>query len=114
MGPVTSWAPYFSEFRERGYNVLHFTPLQQRGESKSPYSIADQLAYDESLFEKGWKGSKEEGAKRVKEVLKEAKETFGMLSITDVVLNHTANNSPWLVEHPEAGMVEMFGYECHR
>ena len=27
---------------------------------------------------------------------------WGMLSICDIVLNHTANETPWLAEHPDA------------
>ncbi|KAG8949849.1 hypothetical protein FRC04_008152 [Tulasnella sp. 424] len=103
MGPLTEWAPHLREASERGYNMIHWTPLQQRGESKSPYSIADQLAFDEALFEEGWKGTKEEGVKHVAQMMKTAKEEYGLLSLIDVVLNHTANNSAWLVDHPEAG-----------
>ena len=84
--------------------MLHYTPLQQRGESKSPYSLADQLSYDIELFEPGWKGSSADGIERVKNMLKIAKEEYGLLSLTDIVLNHTANNTEWLLEHPEAGM----------
>jgi glycogen debranching enzyme len=29
------------------------------------------------------------------------KEEWNMLSLTDLVFNHTANESPWLLEHPE-------------
>lgn len=103
MGPLTEWAPHLREASERGYNMIHWTPLQQRGESKSPYSIADQLAFDEALFKEGWKGTKEEGVKHVAQMMKTAKEEYGLLSLIDVVLNHTANNSAWLVDHPEAG-----------
>lgn len=81
--------------------MLHYTPLQERGESDSPYSIRSQLAYDSSLF--GADLKEEEGRKRVVEILKVAREEYGLLSLTDVVLNHTANDTPWLNEHPEAG-----------
>lgn len=103
MGSLTQWEPHLKEARLRGYNMLHYTPLQQRGESLSPYSIADQLGFDSELFGEGWKGTREEGAKLVKEQLRVCRDEYGLMSLTDVVLNHTANNTPWLLEHPEAG-----------
>ncbi|KAF8202559.1 glycoside hydrolase family 13 protein [Pholiota molesta] len=101
MGPVDEWRQHFNEAKERGYTMLHYTPLQERGESDSPYSIRSQLAYDSSLF--GANLKEEEGRKKVVEILKVAREEYGLLSLTDVVLNHTANDTPWLNEHPEAG-----------
>lgn len=83
--------------------MIHYAPLQQRGQSNSPYSIADQLAYDRRLFPDSWKGTTEEGTLAVWDVLKLGREKYGLMSMTDVVLNHTADNSPWLQEHPEAG-----------
>ncbi|KDR65730.1 hypothetical protein GALMADRAFT_81520 [Galerina marginata CBS 339.88] len=101
MGPLENWTKHFTEAKERGYTMLHYTPLQERGESDSPYSIRDQLKYDASLF--GDDLSQQAGKKKIEETLKVAREEYGLLSLTDVVLNHTANDSPWLVEHPEAG-----------
>lgn len=103
MGTIDEWKPHFQEAKERGYNMLHYTPLQQRGESQSPYSIANQMAYDVALFPPSWKGSKDDAVKKMEEMLKIAKDEYGLMSLTDVVLNHTANNSPWLLDHPEAG-----------
>jgi glycogen debranching enzyme len=95
------WRDHFAEAKERGYTMLHYTPLQERGESNSPYSIRDQMTFDSTLFANPLEnGSGKLGAVGV---LKLAREEYGLLSLTDVVLNHTANNSPWLVEHPEAG-----------
>ncbi len=75
--------------------------MQQRGESDSPYSIRSQLDYDRTLF--GSVVDQEEGRMRIEEVLTIARDEYGLLSLTDVVLNHTANDTPWLVDHPEAG-----------
>ncbi|EJU03556.1 glycoside hydrolase family 13 protein [Dacryopinax primogenitus] len=101
MGPISQWRPHLAEAMERGYNMLHFTPLQQRGESRSPYSIEDQLAYDRELFDEPL--STHEGAVQMAGMLKIAREEYGLLSMTDVVLNHTSNSTKWLYDHPEAG-----------
>lgn len=81
--------------------MIHYTPLQQRGESNSPYSIADQLEFADDLFPKGTKKEEKDGL--MVEKLKSIKDEWGMLGMMDVVLNHTANNSAWLEDHPEAG-----------
>ena len=103
MGPLSVWKNHFAEARDRGYTMLHYTPLQTRGESDSPYSIEDQLGYDPSLFDD--KITPDGGKDCIETILKIAKEDFGLLSLTDVVLNHTANNSVWLNDHPEAGEI---------
>ncbi|KAF9054347.1 glycoside hydrolase family 13 protein [Panaeolus papilionaceus] len=101
MGCHDKWRPHFQEAKDRGYTMLHYTPLQERGESDSPYSIRNQMKYDASLFD----GTITDDAakKKIEDLLKIAREEYGLLSLTDVVLNHTANDSPWLVDHPEAG-----------
>lgn len=101
MGPLSTWKEHFAEAKDRGYTMLHYTPLQDRGESDSPYSIREQMKYDPSLFDGEVEPDK--GKAMIEAILKVAKEDFGLLSLTDVVLNHTANDSAWLNEHPEAG-----------
>ncbi|KAF2159087.1 glycoside hydrolase family 133 protein [Zasmidium cellare ATCC 36951] len=80
---------------ERGYNMVHFTPLMQRGDSNSPYSIYDQHNFDKGVFTKG--------EDDVVDMVHKMEHEYGLLSLTDVVWNHTANNSKWLEEHPESG-----------
>ena len=103
QGPLNEWDAHFDEAARRGYNFIHYTPLQSRGSSGSPYSIYDQMTIDEALLQGGKDGDKDGGVKQVQEALNMAKEKYGLGSLTDVVLNHTANNSPWLEEHPESG-----------
>lgn len=95
MGPISEWRKHFEEASQRGYTMLHWTPLQERGESGSPYSLRNQLCYDPAVSS---------DAAKVENILQVAREEYGLLALTDVVLNHTANDSPWLLDHPEAGM----------
>lgn len=101
QGKVTEWDAHLAEASRRGYNMIHYTPLHTRGSSGSPYSIADQLAFDPTLLADP--KAKDGGVAQIHETLQRAKKKYGLGSITDVVLNHTAFDSPWLLEHPEAG-----------
>ena len=103
MGTTASWRDFFKETSARGYNMIHWTPLQERGVSDSPYSIRNQLVYEPSMFANPSDVGSDGGKAKLEELLKIAREEYGLLGLTDVVLNHTANDSPWLLDHPEAG-----------
>lgn len=89
------WERHLRGISDRGYNMVHFTPLQVRGASNSPYSLYDQLGWDPVCFP--------EGEKDVEKMVESLEKNHSLLSLTDIVLNHTAHNSTWLQEHPEAG-----------
>lgn len=93
-GPVSEWSPQLQAIADKGYNMIHFVPLQPRGLSDSPFSLTDQLGWDAANFPNG-----EDDVKLLVDLLQE-KKIFGL---SDLVLNHTASDSEWLSEHPEAG-----------
>lgn len=104
-GSLSEWIPHLDAARDAGYNMFHFPPLQVRGSSNSPYSIADQTDFAQDLFDaKAVKSAtKDQRVATVKNWIARIREEWGILCMTDVVWNHTANNSPWLNEHPDAG-----------
>lgn len=76
--------------------MLHFTPIQELGESNSSYSLFEQISINSKLFPNQTLElpQKEKLLKNVLDTLR-SKE-YNVLTMSDVVWNHTANNSPWL------------------
>ena len=95
MGPVSTWKDKLSNIKNKGFNMIHFTPLQERGSSNSPYSLYDQLSFDKACFPNG--------ENDISSLVDFMEHKLQLLSLTDVVYNHTAHNSDWLRDHPEAG-----------
>ncbi|KAF1815982.1 hypothetical protein P152DRAFT_479814 [Eremomyces bilateralis CBS 781.70] len=96
MGQYPSdWQSHLGGISARGYNCVHFAPLMKRGESNSPYSMYDQLEFDPECFP--------HGEADIADLVKTMHDDNGLLTLCDIVWNHTANNSQWLEEHPEAG-----------
>ncbi|KAG1474093.1 hypothetical protein G6F56_000561 [Rhizopus delemar] len=103
MGPITEWQKLLEQVEYSGYNMIHFVPLQKRGDSNSPYSISDQLAFDDDVFDpKDRQKSNEERLEIVKKAIGHLFKQ-GIISLSDVVWNHTSNSTTFLLEHPEAG-----------
>uniref|UniRef100_A0A1A9VSP7 4-alpha-glucanotransferase n=1 Tax=Glossina austeni TaxID=7395 RepID=A0A1A9VSP7_GLOAU len=99
LGPITTWESKLRVTKESGYNVIHFTPIQELGASRSAYSLRDQLRINSDFAKsKGEKVNFED----IEKVVRQLREEWEIASICDIVLNHTANESEWLLEHPEA------------
>ncbi|TPX32139.1 hypothetical protein SmJEL517_g04720 [Synchytrium microbalum] len=103
MPTVSRWPEYYASFADAGYNMVHFAPVSTRGSSNSPYSIFDQLSLANDMFEGGDIMDESEKENVLSEMFDRGREEYGILSVTDVVWNHTASNSVWLHQHPEAG-----------
>ena len=50
LGPVDRWEQTLAPLANRGYNAIHFTPIQHYGASFSHYSLADQTEISDYYF----------------------------------------------------------------
>ncbi|XP_018609644.1 glycogen debranching enzyme-like [Scleropages formosus] len=69
------------------YNMIHFTPLQKLGLSRSCYSLADQLELNPEFSPARKKYTWADVGKIVEMLRNE----WSMVCITDVVYNHTGS-----------------------
>ncbi|XP_033736885.1 glycogen debranching enzyme-like [Pecten maximus] len=97
LGPFNEWESRLRVAKETGYNMIHFTPIQELGQSNSAYSIRNQQVFSPMYSPGSIKYTFNDLEKLVNKMWKEWK----VFSLTDLVLNHSANDSKWLQEHPE-------------
>ena len=120
LGPVSEWKQRLQTAVECGYNMIHLTPIQQLGSSRSAYSISNQLRIDSSYLPSSYNHSEKKATYKnhegktkeikvdssymeVRQIIKDMHQNWGLLAIVDVVWNHTSFDTPWLLQHPEAG-----------
>ncbi|CAG0880925.1 unnamed protein product [Darwinula stevensoni] len=97
LGTFDEWKERLRVTKEAGFNMIHFTPIQELGNSLSAYSLADQLKLNSMFSTKDRQYAIEDVAQLVESMRKD----WEVVSICDIVLNHSANESPWIQEHPE-------------
>ncbi|XP_028049244.1 LOW QUALITY PROTEIN: glycogen debranching enzyme [Monomorium pharaonis] len=97
LGPFSTWESKLLVAQNSGYNAIHFTPIQELGHSKSSYSLKNQAKLNPIFNE----NDKIITHRDIETLTNKMRTEWKMLSICDVVLNHTANESPFLVSHPE-------------
>ena len=120
LGPFTEWKQRLQVAKEAGYNMVHFTPIQQLGSSRSAYSISNQQRMDTAYLPTGQVHSEsvasftncegeckqfkvDSSFVQLRDLIKSMNREWGVLSLVDVVWNHTSFDTPWLIQHPEAG-----------
>ena len=79
----------------RGYPISFSTDSygQVLGASNSAYSLAGQLRLNPTFSAPG---GHEATMVDVEALMTRLRDEYGLLSICDIVLNHTANETPWL------------------
>ena len=115
LGPLSEWRSRLAVAYHSGYNMVHFTPLQKLGSSKSAYSIANQLKLDPAYLPSKYvyqevdvnyidrcgvlkKLKIDSALLEVEQLISHMRNNWGMLSIVDLVWNHTSFDTPWLIE----------------
>ncbi len=96
-GPISGWRTHLERAASMGFNWVFLNPIQQPGESGSLYSVRDYFSLNPLLVAP-------DERRPPSEILREmlgAAHGLGLKVMLDLVLNHTAIDSPLVRDHPE-------------
>jgi starch synthase (maltosyl-transferring) len=94
-GPFPRWKEHLERARAMEFDWVFLNPFHKAGYSGSLYSIADYYDFDPRLVDPS-AGPPE---RQFRQVLESAHE-LGLSVMMDLVINHTAFDSPLLTQHP--------------
>lgn len=97
FGDVKNWMPHVERAAGLGFNWIFLNPVQYPGESGSLYSIRNYDKLNPLFFPQE---NPEEQFAAFKEFITASREK-GVEVMVDLVINHTAHDSPLLEEHAE-------------
>jgi starch synthase (maltosyl-transferring) len=95
-GPMPMWGEHGERARRMEFNWIFVNPFQQSGYSRSLYSIKDYYAIDERMLDPAAGPPRDQLRAMV-----DAVRRTGMSLMMDLVINHTAFDSPLVSEHPQ-------------
>ncbi|KAI6647043.1 hypothetical protein LOD99_8967 [Oopsacas minuta] len=123
LGTLEDWKPRLCLSKYCNYNAIHLTPVQERGNSDSAYSIKDHLKLHPNIIspevQAKLSGSAnikidnticsdfsyeiDKGHMVLEEALRNVSSEWGLMRVTDLVWNHCSYDCVWLRDHPDAG-----------
>ncbi len=95
-GPMPRWGAHIERARRMDFNWIFINPIQQSGYSGSLYSIKDYYAIDTRMLDPAG-----EPPHRQVQAMIAAVRDAGLSLMMDLVINHSAFDSPLLRAHPE-------------
>ena len=95
MPGLHNWMQAMASALNMGFNAIYMSPFNRVGSSRSSYSIMDLMDYDPRCFTHG-----AEPIDELREFLQVCKERC-VLPIMDLVINHTAFDSPLVRRYPQ-------------
>jgi starch synthase (maltosyl-transferring) len=94
-GPFPRWGSHLERARRMEFDWVFLNPFHRAGYSGSLYSVADYYQFDRRLIDAA-AGTPEA---QFRQVIGTARE-LGLSVMMDLVINHTAFDSPLLTQHP--------------
>ncbi len=95
-GPLPRWRPHLERAAGMGFTWIFLNPFHESGFSGSLYSVKDHYRLDLRLQD----GTGRPAEKQLRDMLGEAARR-GLAVMMDLVINHTAIDSPLVREHPD-------------